>query len=76
MTYNLVQNIRKPSPGEEHDWRLSADEEKLLFAVLRQQRNPKLTRIALETGMRLSEILRLTRSQVDLHRSLVRLFDT
>nr|WP_276508203.1 tyrosine-type recombinase/integrase [Halomonas pacifica] len=44
--------------------------------MLRQQRNPKLTRIALETGMRLSEILRLTRSQVDLHRSLVRLFDT
>ncbi|MCK0768576.1 hypothetical protein [Chromohalobacter canadensis] len=63
LTYNPVQNIRKPSPGEGRDRRLSPDEEKRLFAVLRQHSNPMLAwiaRIALETGMRSSENLTLT----------------
>ena len=46
---------------------------------LRQHSNPMLAwiaRIALETGMRSSEILTLTRSQVDVRRRVVRLTDT
>lgn len=64
LTYNPVWNIRKPSPGEGRDRRLSPDEEKRLFAVPRQHSNPMLAwiaGIALETGMRSSEILTLTR---------------
>ncbi|SDO22066.1 hypothetical protein [Vreelandella arcis] len=70
LTYNPVQNIRKPSPGEGRSRRLSNDEEKRLFAVLRQHNNPMLAwiaRIALETSIR---------SQVDVKRRLVRLTDT
>ena len=76
LTYNPVQNIRKPSPGEGRSRRLDSEEERRLFAVLRQHSNPMLAwiaRIALETGMRSSEILTLTRSQVDVKRRLVRL---
>ncbi|BBI72683.2 hypothetical protein HAALTHF_23300n [Vreelandella aquamarina] len=79
LTYNPVQNIRKPSPGEGRSRRLDSEEERRLFAVLRQHSNPMLAwiaRIALETGMRSSEILTLTRSQVDVKRRLVRLTDT
>lgn len=79
LTYNPVQNIRKPSPGEGRSRRLDSEEERRLFAVLRQHSNPMLAwiaRIALETGMRSSEILTLTRGQVDVKRRLVRLTDT
>ncbi|WP_235506970.1 site-specific integrase [Cobetia sp. UCD-24C] len=79
LTCNPIQNIPKPSPGEGRDRRLSSDEDKRLFAGLRQHSNPILAwiaRIALETGMCSSEILTLTRSQVDVKRRVVRLTDT
>lgn len=79
LAYNPVANIRKPSPGNGRNRRLSlAEEERLLYAV-DQHSNPMLswiTRIALYTGMRQGEILSLHRDQVDLQRRVVRLDKT
>ncbi len=53
-----------------------SDEEKRLLAAVDQHSNPMMgwiVRIALETGMRWSEILTLRKSQVDLKRRIVRL---
>ncbi len=79
LTFNPVLNIRKPSPGDGRDRRLSADEERRLLAAVNGHSNPMLgwiVRIALETGMRSSEISTLKRSQVDLEKRVVRLSDT
>ncbi len=79
LTYNPVANIRKPSPGEGRDRRLTAQEEVRLFKAIAAHSNPMLgwiVRIAIETGMRQSEILNIHRSQVDLQRRIVKLNDT
>ncbi|WP_420464994.1 tyrosine-type recombinase/integrase [Panacagrimonas sp.] len=79
LVYNPVKIIRKPTPAPHRHRRLTAAEEKRLFAELDAHSNPMLAwlaRIALETGMRSSEITTLTRSQVDLRRRIVRLYDT
>lgn len=79
LTFNPVLNIRKPSPGAGRDRRLSADEERRLLAAVNNHSNPMLgwiVRIALETGMRSSEIATLRRHQVDLKKRVVRLADT
>lgn len=79
LPFNPVLNIRKPSPGPGRNRRLSVDEEKRLFEDVDKHSNPMLrwiVRIALETGMRSSEIVTLRRSQVDLARRVVRLLDT
>jgi len=79
LVYNPVQNIRKPSPGPGRNRRLSADEEAKLLARVDGHSNPMLrwiVRIALETGMRSSEITSLRRSQVDIQRRIVRLLET
>lgn len=79
LTFNPVLNIRKPSPGDGRDRRLSPDEERRLLAAVNNHSNPMLgwiVRIALETGMRSSEITTLRRSQVDLKRRIVRLLET
>lgn len=79
LSFNPVLNIRKPSPGEGRDRRLSAEEERRLLAAVNAHSNPMLgwiVRIALETGMRSSEITSLRRHQVDLKRRVVRLSDT
>jgi integrase len=79
LIYNPVQVIRKPSPGPGRDRRLFADEEKILLAKIDQHSNPMLrwiVRVALETGMRSSEITSLRRRQVDLNRRIVRLVET
>lgn len=76
---NPVANIRKPSVGAGRDRRLSQDEQTRLFAALDAYANPMLgwiACIALETGMRSSEITGLTLSQVDTHRRIARLTDT
>jgi len=76
IVQNPVQSIRKPSPGEGRDRRLSADEEKRILAAVDGYSNPMLgliVRIALETGMRSSEITALRLPQVDLARRIVRL---
>lgn len=79
LTFNPVLNIRKPSPGEGRDRRLSSDEELRLINAVNAHSNPMLgwiVRIALETGMRASEISTLRRHQVDLERRVLRLRDT
>jgi integrase len=79
LTYNPVQSIRRPSPGAGRDRRLQRDEEAKLLAAVDAHSNPMLgwiVRIALETGMRTSEIVTLSRRQIDLERRVVRLHDT
>ena len=63
LTYNPVQSIRRPTlpPGRER--RLSIEEEERLMAAVDTHSNPMLgwiVRIALETGMRSSEITTLS----------------
>ncbi len=65
---NPVAKIRKPRPNPSRTRRLTADEEKRLIAALARSRNPillPLTQFALETGMRLSEMLGLRWEHVD-----------
>lgn len=79
LIFNPVANVRKPSPGEGRDRRLSRVEQTKLLAAVDRHANPMLgwiVRIAIETGMRQSEILNLRRSQIDLSRRIVRLTDT
>jgi len=79
LVFNPVANVRKPSPGEGRNRRLSDTEQIQLLAAVDEHTNPMLgwiVRIAIETGMRQSEILGLRRSQVDLQRRIVRLTDT
>lgn len=79
LPFNPVLNIRKPSPGPGRNRRLSADEERRLLEAVDKHSNPMLrwiVRIALETGMRSSEIVTLRRGQVDLARRVVRLLET
>lgn len=79
LTHNPVTAIRKPSPGKGRDRRLTANEEKLLLETVDRHSNPMLgwiARLAIETGMRQSEILSLRMHQVDLHSRVVRLADT
>ncbi|MGE5652497.1 MAG: site-specific integrase [Bacillota bacterium] len=79
LPFNPVLNIRRPSPGPGRNRRLTPDEEKRLLAAVDQHSNPMLSwivRIAIETGMRSSEIITLRRAQVDLNRRIVRLVET
>jgi len=79
LPYNPVLNIRRPAPGPGRNRRLTSDEEKTLFAAVDQHSNPMLgwiVHIAIETGMRSSEITSLRRSQVMLDRRIVRLIET
>jgi integrase len=79
LTYNPVQLIRKPSPGAARDRRLTTEEESRLRQAVAEHSNPMLrwiVTIAIETGMRLSEIVTLTREQVSLRRRVVRLSET
>ena len=79
LVVNPVSLIKKPSPGKARERRLSKSEEQLLMQALEELSNPMLkwiVIIALQTGMRQSEILGLKRNQVDLQRRIIRLFDT
>lgn len=79
LTFNPVLNIRRPSPGPGRNRRLTPDEEKRLLVAVDQHSNPMLgwiVRIAIETGMRSSEIITLRRSQADIDRRIVRLIET
>lgn len=79
LTHNPVTVIRKPSPGKGRDRRLTTDEEKLLLETVDRHSNPMLgwiVRVAIETGMRQSEILSLRVHQVDMRNRVVRLVDT
>lgn len=79
LTHNPVALIKKPSPGNSRDRRLSIDEEEALIPAIQQYSNPMLNwiiQIAIETAMRHSEIVGLKRHQVDLERRIIRLTNT
>jgi integrase len=79
LIHNPVFAIRKPSPGKGRDRRLSQDEERRLLQAVDRHSNPMLgwiVRIAIDTGMRQSEILNLRTSQVNLASRVARLTDT
>ena len=79
LSFNPVASIRKPSPGIGRSRRLSNEEEAKLVLAVNQHSNPMLgwiVRIAIETGMRQSEILGLRRPDIDLKRRVARLTDT
>lgn len=79
LAYNPVLNVRRPAPGAGRNRRLDAGEEARLLLAVDNHSNPMLrwiVRIALETGMRSSEIATLRRNQVDLERRIVRLLET
>ena len=76
LTGNPVQSIRRPSAGSGRNRRLKPDEERQLMAAVAAHSNPMLRWIvvlALETGMRSSEITSLRVDQVDLERRVARL---
>jgi len=79
LPWNPVMNIRRPAPGPGRNRRLSAEEEKRLLKAVDAHSNPMLrwiVRIALETGMRSSEIVTLVVGQVELRKRVVRLLET
>ena len=79
LVHNPVALVRKPKPAEGRDRRLAKSEETALLKAVDAYSNPMLgwiVRIAMETGMRSSEILGLRLRQVDLKRRIVRLSDT
>ncbi len=79
LTFNPVANIRKPSPGAGRNRRLTPEEQQRLFDAVGAHSNPMLgwvVRLAVETGMRSSEITGLRRSQIDVDRRIVTLRDT
>jgi integrase len=79
LAYNPVLNVRRPAPGPGRNRRLDANEEAKLLAAVDRHSNQMLgwiVRIAIETGMRSSEIVTLRRNQVDLSRRVVRLVET
>ena len=79
LPYNPVLNVRRPTPAPGRNRRLDVAEEAKLLAAVDKHSNPMLrwiVRIAVETGMRSSEITTLRRSQVDLSRRVVRLVET
>jgi integrase len=76
---NPVMAVRKPRLPGGRNRRLTPDEERRLFAECRQHSNPMLlwiVKLAIETGMRRSEVAWLRRPQVDLERRVVRLLET
>jgi integrase len=79
LPLNPVRNVRRPSPGPGRNRRLTTSEEELLLQAVDAHSNPMLrwiVRIAIETGMRSSEITTLRRPQIDLKRRVVRLLET
>jgi len=79
LTVNPILNIRRPTPGPGRNRRLTIEEEERLMAAVNSHTNPMLgwiVRIAVETGMRSSEITSLKCSQVILDRRIVRLVNT
>ena len=76
---NPVAIIKKPSPGKARERRLSQEEEQLLMNEINQYSNPMLkwiVIIALQTGMRLSEIVGIKKNQIDIERRVLILRDT
>lgn len=76
LPFNPVANIRRPAPGAGRNRRLTPAESKRLLAAVDAYSNPMfswIVRIAMETGMRLSEIGGVRLGQVDLQKRIVKL---
>lgn len=76
---NPLSGIRKPKPSNSRTRRLEGDEEDRLLKACKGSRNVllySLVVVAIETGMRLSELFRMTWQDVDLIKRLVYLSDT
>ncbi len=79
LQVNPVRLVRLPSAGRGRDRRLSADEEARLQAACRKSRAPLLRfmmTLALETGMRLGELLALEWRHIDVAARVATLPDT
>jgi len=79
LTYNPVNNIRKPAPSKGRDRRITNDEENKLIKACNKHSNPMLgwiVSVALYTGMRAGEIKTLTRKQVNMKKRVVHLTET
>lgn len=79
LVTNPCKLIRKPKPAKGRERRLSSDEEHRLFAACKATRAVllhSLVVIALETGMRLGELLSLTWDNVDTTKKTAHLPDT
>lgn len=76
---NPLSNIRKPKPSNARTRRLKGDEEDRLLAACKESRNVllySLVVLAIETGMRLSELLKITWSDINLEKRIILLKDT
>lgn len=79
LPFNPVSNIRRPAPGAGRNRRLTPAENKRLLVAVDAYSNPMfswIVRIALETGMRLSEIAGVRVGQIDMQKRVVRLEHT
>jgi integrase len=79
MPVNPCTLVRRPSQGRPRNRRLQGDEEQRLMAACRAARNPWLVHfvaLAIETGMRRSEILGLLWTNVDLEKRVAHLLMT
>ena len=68
LPFNPVKEIRKPKPSSHRQRRIRPDEESLLLAMARQSKSMMLEAMiifAIETGMRLGELLKATWDDVD-----------
>jgi len=73
---NPVRQIRKPSPGKARDRRLEGEELVRIISATESPVLAEVTTIAIETAMRLSEIIRLRWENIDLSRRIAKLPDT
>jgi len=77
--HNVVKDVSRPAPGKPRDRRLQGDEEERLLAAAMKNRSPWIYPaivIALETGMRMSEILALRWEHVNMKKQVAHLPDT
>lgn len=76
---NPLADIRKPKPSNARTRRLEEDEEQLLLTACKASQNPllySLVVVAIETAMRLSELLKMEWKDVNLSKRIVFLSDT
>ena len=76
---NPLNNVRKPKPGKARSRRLEGDEYSRLLEACQQSKNPQLAPLfvlAVETSMRLSELLGMHWPDVDLAGRSVKLEET
>lgn len=76
---NPLSNIRKPSPSNARTRRLEDNEKERLLFACKQSRNPllySLVVLAIETGMRLGELLKIEWQDINLTKRIAFLVDT